>query len=422
MRMRVIAATGAALALSLTGLVAVNPASAQELFPSACITFTDNAGQGLSLQGDGHGNQPFLETHSGDCLTPINEETISGVTYFQLEDHDGGFCLNEALAPKVVEESCPVDSSNELIRLAGTNGNGLEFKADSEYITTASVASLQDLEQSSSATPTEENQWEWSNDAPVEQVLPVDFVSPTSSNWTTIGDTAPAGEIENAILEICDPLGNCGGNATEANTAWDSTLETLKFDDGVRPLYYISTDFANISLATVEQDAAKAETWYGSYDIGFMFDEVSGTSADQSYYQDLYDYVTEPTSEGGLGAPVVMMNAGAPPPVDYVFGDQEILQVFEGSETDFTNGSFSMPSWTDNLPTNTFAATISAATASSYKTDVADAENDGIGNIYINDEAAVPPPYDTLPSFLAGEAAAAASYDPGTAAGNVRVP
>jgi Spherulation-specific family 4 len=422
MRMRVIAATAAALGLSLTGLVAVNPASAQESFPSACLTYTDNAGQGLSLQGDGHGNQPFLEAHSGDCLTPINEETISGVTYFQLEDHDGGFCLNEALAPKVVEESCPVDSSNELIRLAGTNGNELEFKADSEYVTTASVAGSQQLEQSSSATPTSENQWEWSNDAPVEQVLPVDFVGPTSSDWTTIGATAPAGEIENVILEICDPLGNCGGNATEANTSWDSTLQTLRSDDGVRPLYYISTGFADIPLATVEQEAAKAETWYGSYGIGFMFDEVSGTSADQSYYQDLYDYATEPASEGGLGAPVVMMNAGAPPSVDYVFGDQEILQVFEGSETDFTNGSFSMPSWADNLPTSAFAATISDATASSYTTALTDAEHDGIGNIYIDDEAASPPPYDTLPSFLAGEAAAAASYDPGTSAGSVGVP
>jgi hypothetical protein len=411
MRPRTVAAIVGALALSLLGLVAVNPASAQTTTPpGACDLFTNNSGQGFSIMDNGHNTQATT-IRDGQCFGAVNPKMIGGVTYFQLED-PLRHCLNEGVAGKVYLESCSADAASELIKLTGTNDNELEFKADSEYITTSAVGSGEDVIQSASGTATEENQWEYSNSVPVEQMIPVDFNGPTSSDWTTIEDSAPASEVESAVLEICDPLGNCGGAATEKNTAWDSTLGSL-YLAGVRPLYYISTDYGAASLSTLETDISNAESWYGSYDIGFMLDEVSGTSADQSYYQDLYNYI-DGTGAGDLNLQVrVMMNAGTPPSVNYIFGKDEILQVFENSETDWTNGSFFMPSWAASYCTCDFAAIISGATSSSYRTDIQDAEKDGVGNVYVDDETASPPPYNTLPSFFAAETAYTASYDPG---------
>jgi hypothetical protein len=257
-------------------------------------------------------------------------------------------------------------------------------------------------------------------------VLPVDFVQPTSADWTTIEDAAPEESVGNAIFEVCETVSGvqeCGGATTEADTAWDSTLTDLH-DAGVTPLYYISTEYGAVSLSTMETDISNAETWYGAYHIGFMLDEVQGVGTDttcsgaadcQDYYQDLFDYV-DGTGTGDLNAEtVVMLNPGTPPTDNYIFsGDQpgeEIIQVFENTETDWTNGSFSMPSWAAGYCTCQFAATISGASASSYQADIQDAEADGVGNVYVENESE-PPPYNVLPSFFDAEAAYVAQYEP----------
>jgi hypothetical protein len=79
--------------------------------------------------------QPPSATVSASAPGAVNPKMIGGVTYFQLED-PLRHCLNEGVAGKVYLESCSADAASELIKLTGTNDNELEFKADSEYITT----------------------------------------------------------------------------------------------------------------------------------------------------------------------------------------------------------------------------------------------------------------------------------------------
>jgi hypothetical protein len=79
-----------------------------------------------------------------------------------------------------------------------------------------------------------------------------------------------------------------------------------------------------------------------------------------------------------------------------------ILQVYEGTEAAFQGTTF--PSWMASYPASRFAATISAGTSAGVSTDVSDAAKDGIGNVYVDDEAE-PPNYSTLPAFWSTEVA-----------------
>jgi hypothetical protein len=427
-RLRIIVAASGALALSGLGIAVAGPASANSTMPTGvCMYFTDDGGVGLGIFGEGHGNQPELAPagSADSCYAAVNAETISGRTYFQLETAvSGGLCLNEGISGEVVEESCSVDGANELLFL--NPDDQLEFKADDETISTSSVTAGQKLIQDDAAIGTAENSWEWSSKSPVERVIPVDFNGPTSTDWTAIADSEPEGSVPDAIFEVCYPSApaDCGGNQESNDTAWDSTLTTLH-DSGVTPLYYISTgDGPEASgaptLSELETSVLNAESWYGSYDIGFMFDEVSGSAEDQTFYQDLYNYVDgSGTGDLDLGVPVYM-NIGTTTATNYIFGGDEILQMFEDTEASLS--SFAMPSWTAGYCTCQFSATVSQTESdSSYISDIETLESDGVGNVYITNETA-PPPYDALPPFYSEMTAMTASYDAGESSGSVAVP
>ena len=186
------------------------------------MLWTINGGESAEMIHDtGHTNQADIDTGvTGNGLEAVNPDTISGVTYFQIEDGTNGLCMNEGNAPAIKWESCPVDSSNELIRLAGTNGNELEFKADSEYVTAASLSNGALLSLSSTSTPSAENQFLYTNPEPGEETLGVDFTTAgaSSADWTTIADEAtPSGETRGVVFEVCDANGDCGDRLDDAH-------------------------------------------------------------------------------------------------------------------------------------------------------------------------------------------------------------
>ena len=410
------------------------------------LYFTDDAGQGLAIKDEGHNNQPELVaagTFDGNSNDPsawdvVNEETISGVVYFQLEDPVNGLCLNEGTG-NVTAESCPVDGSNELIRVTGTNGNELEFKLDSKVITTSSVAAGQKLTLTSTLTSSTENQWEWTSGSQVERVQPVDFVVPTSTDWTTIEDTTPPGSVENAIFEVCAADGTCGGNQDENDTAWDSTLTAMD-TAGIEPLYYISSVGGSVALTAIEKSIEDAETWYGAYGtdgidgVGILIDQVDGTATDntcvesvtdgvdtdmncETYYQDIYNYLDGTGGSNlGLDAPMTL-NPGDWPTADYVFGTNVTVQVFENVAADIADAA-QVPSWAVNFPSSAFAATVEDAAASGttgWQTDIATLSADNIGNVYVTNQgtAAKGAAYDALPSWWAAMAAYTGTIQPG---------
>jgi trimeric autotransporter adhesin len=216
---------------------------------------------------------------------------------------------------------------------------------------------------------------------------------PTLSSWEQVEAAAPT--VSASIIDICAPDGSgsgCNGQpADAANPAWPPTIQALEAA-GITPLYYIWTDYGATPLATVESELQNAITWYGV--ASPMFDGTSSSATEASYYQSLYNYAI------AAGAKTVMFNPGTTVPQSYMFGPNEILQMFEGSEAQFQAASF--PSWMAGYPPSEFSATISAGTSAGLPTDISDAQQDGIGNIYVDDEAE-PPNYSTLPAFWSTE-------------------
>jgi Spherulation-specific family 4 len=226
-----------------------------------------------------------------------------------------------------------------------------------------------------------------------EHIVTTLYAYPTLSSWTQVEDSAPV--VRAAIVDICAPDGSgsgCNGDPADAeNTAWPPTIAAL-LSAGITPLYYISTDYAATPVATVESEITDAISWYGTPSI--MLDEVPTSCSDVSYYQTLYSYIH---NLGGM----VMLDPGAVTSTSSCYMPvSDILQVFSGSEATFLTSTF--PSWMASYPSSRFSAVISAGTSANLSTDVADAAADGLGNVYIDDEAE-PPNYSTLPAFWSTE-------------------
>jgi len=227
-----------------------------------------------------------------------------------------------------------------------------------------------------------------------EHIISTLYAYPTLSSWQQVESAAPT--VKYAIVNICAPDGSgsgCGRPADEINTAWIPTLQALQ-KAGITPLYYISTNYGGVSVATIESELNNMKTWYGNYGVvDPMFDTTATNNP--SYYQTIYNY-----SVNNIGSSAVMFNPGTTVPESYMFGSKEIVQVYEGTALGFEGTSF--PSWMKNYPASEFSATLSVGTSSTVGTDVTDAVNDHIGNFYEDDEAESPN-YATLPSFWTAE-------------------
>jgi hypothetical protein len=115
-----------------------------------------------------------------------------------------------------------------------------------------------------------------------------------------------------------------------------------------------------------------------------------------SYYESLYSYIH---SLGGI----VMLDPGTATSTSSCYMPAaDILEIFSGSQASFQAATF--PSWLSGYASSRFAAVISAGTSAGVGTDVSDAGAAGIGNVYVDDEAA-PPSYATLPAFWSAEVA-----------------
>jgi hypothetical protein len=253
-----------------------------------------------------------------------------------------------------------------------------------------------------------------------EHIITTLYAQPTVSSWSQIESAGPA--VSGAILDICaaDGSGSGGCDSPNPSIPWDeeppgtwATLITNLQAAGITPLIYIATDYGDTgsgagptyTLSTVETEVSDAVGWWGK-NIGFMFDEGATTCAlESSYYQPLYSYVKSVTNNG----PVEINPGTVSSSMSCYMSAANVLQVYEGTETAFQAASF--PSWMASYPARDFAATVSVGTSGGVGTDVTDAANDGIGNVYVDDEAE-PPSYGTLPAFWSAEVSAATAARP----------
>jgi hypothetical protein len=276
-----------------------------------------------------------------------------------------------------------------------------------------------------------------------ENIITSLYTSPgdDTTQWgDVIADAAGnGGAVGDVIVDSCGNDGNGPGCNNEpadtADTNWVGNggsqpvnyLSELQ-GDGVTPLFYVPTGYYNENgddTSTVGTEAyieSMMSAWVTEYEpyfssggkFGFMLDTVTvgGSYADAadtlSFYSELYTYAVD------LGASVVMYNPGAPEDEsNWIFGPDEILQQFEGSESGFQSQTW--PSWMSGTSASRFSATVtdpSGESDSSLVLDTQDAGNAGIGNIYIENEGEPNPNYQTLPSWWSAENTEEA--DPGT--------
>jgi hypothetical protein len=222
------------------------------------------------------------------------------------------------------------------------------------------------------------------------------YATADSPAWAQVTGGVPA--VRAAVVDICAPDGTgsgCGGTPADApNPAWPPAIGALR-RAGVLPLYYIATGYGATPLLVAETEVLDAVAWYGTPSV--MFDQVPTSCSAVPYYQALYGFVH------ALGG-IVMLDPGTVTPSSSCYmAASDILGVFAGSQRQFQARRF--PSWLAGYPASRFSAVVSAGTAPGAGTDVADAARDGIGNVYVDDEAE-PPGYATLPTFWPAEIAA----------------
>ena len=91
----------------------------------------------------------------------------------------------------------------------------------------------------------------------------------------------------------------------------------------------------------------------------------------------------------------------------------DIVQDFEGTEIQFQDAytAGTLQGWMQGYPASRFAATISTGTSGGVGTDVTEAAESGIGNVYV-DDLPEPVTYATLPAFWSTEVSDVAAAKP----------
>jgi DNA-binding SARP family transcriptional activator len=233
-----------------------------------------------------------------------------------------------------------------------------------------------------------------SHEAPERVITPL-YAAPTSAYWSALAKAAPTTRA--AIVDICAPDGSgsgCNGKpADAASPEWPATVKALR-RAGVVPLYYVSTKYGSVPLATVETEVSHAITWYGT--TGVFYDQVPTSCSDLAYYRSLYNYAHR------LGDLVMLDPGGFTASSSCYLPTADILQIFVGSQAQFQSATF--PSWLASYPSSRFAAVVNSGTRAGVGLDLSDAARDRIGNLYVNDEKGTPN-FSTLPAFWPAEIA-----------------
>jgi hypothetical protein len=242
----------------------------------------------------------------------------------------------------------------------------------------------------------------------VEIVVPAYFYPswmPSQNEWLQL--TAAAGQGVQ-ITAIMNP-GN--GPGTASNSDYVTSVNAFRAAGG-KVLGYDYTCYG-INLCTPEvpstrttadvlADAQRYASWYGV--DGVFLDEMSTQTSALAYYQTVSDSLraAHPGWE-------IIGNPGVTPASAYT-AVANTLMSFEGSYTDFVNGSF-LSGLTNASSTGAIVHTV--ATAAQMQEVMALAKQYGLGAIYITDGTmASGNPYLHLPSYWAAEVTAAAVPEP----------
>jgi Spherulation-specific family 4/Carbohydrate binding module (family 6) len=188
------------------------------------------------------------------------------------------------------------------------------------------------------------------------------------------------------------------GPGTALDTDYSSAISNARAA-GVQVFGYVYTGYASRSLASVEADISTWKTLYGVTSI--FLDEAATGSSSLSYYEALTNYV----HQEGLGSLTIVNFGTTPSQSDMSAGD--ILITFEGDYVTYLGTQF--PSWVNSYsPSRFYNIVYDVPDQPSMMNVMTDAANNHVGYIYATNDN-LPNPYDTLPSYLDGEASQAHS-------------
>ena len=173
-----------------------------------------------------------------------------------------------------------------------------------------------------------------------QMMIPL-YSYPPSAFWTDATAAYPQTGI------IIANISSGPGSSYESNFA---AVYAAAEAAGILVVGYVYTSYGARSSAAVEADVATWESLYGITSI--LFDEVSTSATEETYYQGLCTYV-----HGAHSGSKVVLNCGAIPAEGYFSVGADVICVVEDTYANFAADAAAAPGWLFDYPATSIAAT-----------------------------------------------------------------
>jgi len=208
-------------------------------------------------------------------------------------------------------------------------------------------------------------------------IVPAYFGSP--NEWQNM--------TEGASIAVMNP--DSGPGARKDQTYVDIVNKATQ--KGVVVIGYSHTSYGQRDINTVKSEVDLYKSWYGV--VGIFFDEVATSSAELSYYTQLYDYVR---NNGG----VVVINPGTVPDEAYL-KVADHLCVFEDSYSKFQ--SYNPPAWLKSAPPSKVYHIVYEVQQNVLNQTLAKSQSLSGGYVYLTNRSLGSNPYLHLPEYWTTE-------------------
>jgi Spherulation-specific family 4 len=224
------------------------------------------------------------------------------------------------------------------------------------------------------------------------------YTYPSDSSWSALIQ-AKESYPSVPVIAIINPDSG-PGNAEDPNYATGiADLESA----GITVLGYVATGYGTSSysgLSNIEGQVSDYKSWYQDIQ-GIMFDEMSNSAAEQSYYQTLANYVSS------LGMGFTAGNPGTTVATE-LMGIFDLLNIYENPGMPVASNINQYYSSFGNAGLSYIAYGVSSLPPQS----TLQALDSYVSYIYVTNLGGANP-YDGLPSYFAAELAALATVDGG---------
>jgi hypothetical protein len=192
------------------------------------------------------------------------------------------------------------------------------------------------------------------------------YAYPTDPSWSALIQAKEA--YPNVpIIAVVNPD---SGPGSSPNSNYVSGIASLK-DAGITVVGYIATDYASVSLSTVEASISDYKSWYNVN--GVFFDEMSNSQSESGYYSSATDYAYS------IGLGLTVGNPGTSVPSNYVY-TVNIIVLYESpglpsastiasSAMGYASSNFAVMAYDVGLPSQSYIQDLAPYVSYVYFTD-----------------------------------------------------